>query len=369
MKIVLVSPFNIANYGAMLQGWALRTVLERMGHDVKHLDVPWLWHGIWKWWKIFRSKRVRTVIEKVRINGMMRRAFDMMGRPPMTREYGTFKDLMNNPPIADCYIAGSDQIWGIPNLTSDKVSGVVLLDFAPSNAKRIAYAVSCGTAKWTEREIEVAESRAQQVCKFNALSSREESGSKLIKRFSACECSWVPDPTLLIHRNEYLSLIANDNSIVGSGAHIFSYLLGFDRYHSHDDKLVDGVFKATMLHAGCSCAVHHVSIPDDLKTWLVELASSKLVVTNSFHGLCFSLIFHRPFVIVGFCGKDAWRNERVRCLLGKIGLSDRFVCVYDKETVDKILLTELDWDEVDRNVSDFSQAGMSFLSGALNECR
>ena len=65
MKIILVSPFNIANYGAMLQGWALRTVLERMGHDVKHLNVPWLWHGVRNAWRILRSKSVGNIIGKI----------------------------------------------------------------------------------------------------------------------------------------------------------------------------------------------------------------------------------------------------------------------------------------------------------------
>ena len=135
MKIVLVSPFNIANYGAMLQGWALRTVLERLGHDVYHLDVPWLWHGIRSWWRILRSRSFNAMCFKVKLNGVIRRAFAMMGKPPVTAKYCSVSALKRNPPVADCYIAGSDQIWNINFLRSKGSADVVLLNFAPYGVK------------------------------------------------------------------------------------------------------------------------------------------------------------------------------------------------------------------------------------------
>ena len=363
MKIVLVSPFNIANYGAILQGWALRTVLERMGHNVQHLNVPWVWHGVRRWWQILYSRSIANIIIKIKINGMLRRAYALMGDPPMTRPYGSLKELIKAPPYADCYIAGSDQIWGEDRFVKRKDIDLVLLNFGGVAVLRLAYAPSLAKACWSEVGRQCAAKFRNLFSRFKELSAREDSGCRLVSEFSGRKCVWVPDPTLLLTQKDYLGLLGFSSGISVSQAHVFTYLLGFGMAHRR--KLVSLIIKDILKHDATINDVCNVQVPDDLSRWLFGLISARYVVTNSFHGLCFALIFHRPFVMVGFDGGEEWRNERVKSLLNRIGLLDRFVVSYDEQVVESIVESDVDWNNVDCAVNAFRQVGIDFIKTNL----
>ncbi len=359
MRIILVSPFNIANYGAMLQGWALRTVLERMGHDVRHLNVPWLWHGVRNWWEIVRSRSIKNMIDKIKINRMMRLSYKTMGNPPMTRAYRSISELRRCPPSADCYITGSDQIWAMYHLRNRANAAVVTLDFGDDSVVRIAYAPSTGKASWTNDEISFARRFEPRLRMFKVLSSREESGCRLVSAITERSCAWTPDPTLLIGRDDYLNMVRLAAKDVGSGNHVFMYLLGFDAPYRRD--MVEDIVGVIMRKDEQVSDVHRLRIPAPLNAWLVELATARFVVTNSFHGLCFSLIFHRPFVIVGFDSEDGWRNERVEDLLRRLDLLGRFVTNYDERGVEGIVAKSIDWSRIDSLMSEIRQVGMDYI--------
>lgn len=359
MRIILVSPFNIANYGAMLQGWALRTALERMGHNVRHLNVPWMWRGVRNLWGIVRSRSISNMIEKVKVNRMMRLSYKTMGNPPMTRAYKSISELRRFPPLAECYIAGSDQIWAMYHLRNRANAAVVMLDFGDDSVRRIAYAPSIGKANWTSDEISFARQFKPRLSLFKALSSREGSGCRLVAAISDRSCAWVPDPTLLIECEGYLNMVKLAAEDVGSGNHVFTYSLGFDAPHRR--AMVEEIIAVIKRKDAMARDVHRVQVPASLNDWLLELVTARGVVTNSFHGLCFSLLFHRPFVMVGFDGEEEWRNERVTDLLGRLGLLDRFITSYDEEIVTDIVAASIDWIRVDRLISEIRQVGMDYI--------
>ena len=354
-----MSPFNIANYGAMLQGWALRTVLERMGHDVRHLNVPWLWHGVRNWWGIVRSRSINNMIDKIKINRMMRLSYKTMGNPPVTRVYKSISELRRCPPSADCYIAGSDQIWAMYHLRNQANAAVVTLDFGVDSVTRIAYAPSIGKANWTNDEMLFARQFQFQLSKFKALSAREESGCRLVSAISDRSCVWVPDPTLLIGHDDYLNMVRLAARDLGAGNHVFMYLLGFNTPHRRD--MVEDIVGVIMRKDVLAFNVHRLRIPAPLNAWPSDLATARFVVTNSFHGLCFSLIFHRPFVIVGYDREDGWRNERVEDLLRRLDLLERFVINYDERAVEGIVAKSIDWSRIDLLISEIQQVGMDYI--------
>jgi len=366
MRIVLVSPFNIGNYGAMLQGWALRTTLERMGHDVKHLNATWLWHGIRGWWQVLKSRSLTNMIGKIRINKMMRSAYATMGAPPMTVPYKSLKSLKAHPPEADCYIAGSDQIWDEEWFKLGWNVDVILLNFGGGSVMRLAYAPSTSRPHWSERGVCCARKYAPLFKRFKAISAREESGCHLIQSIFGCCCSWVPDPTLLLGYDDYLSMIGEDRDAIGSGDHIFVYLLGFDERRRIE--MVHKICNERMKIDPSVNEVHRVKVPAKLDDWLFEIASSRFVVTNSFHGLCFALLFHRPFVMVGFDGDESWRNERVKSLLGRLNMADVLIASYDALQVAQLVQKKFNWEEVDGRVEEFRQDGVSFLLRNLAVC-
>jgi exopolysaccharide biosynthesis predicted pyruvyltransferase EpsI len=137
------------------------------------------------------------------------------------------------------------------------------------------------------------------------------------------------------------------------------YLLGFDAPYRRD--MVEDIVGVIMRKDEQVSDVHRLRIPAPLNAWLVELATARFVVTNSFHGLCFSLIFHRPFVIVGFDSEDGWRNERVEDLLRRLDLLGRFVTNYDERGVEGIVAKSIDWSRIDSLMSEIRQVGMDYI--------
>ena len=110
MNILNVTLYNISNYGAMLQAWALRQVLEGMGHEVKNLYYRKEYPGIFNWRGLLRSKSLASVRCKLGINKQMRQIEAEIGGWRQTRPYWSIRDIQRHPPEADCYIVGSDQM-------------------------------------------------------------------------------------------------------------------------------------------------------------------------------------------------------------------------------------------------------------------
>lgn len=363
MNILLVSPYNIPNYGAMLQGWALRAILTNMGHSVRHLDAAWMWKGVQSVWGLMRSRSVKSLLQKIKYNASMKQNMELLGPPPASHKYMRLKELKQNPPDADCYIVGSDQVWGAPTFTSPLGADVMLLNFGRDDVIRLAYAVSTGTATWSDAEYERAGAYRKQLEKFRSLSAREESGCCMVSRFSGRQCSWMPDPTLLLSPNDYIKLAGAKMTAIGTGSHIFAYLLGFGKEGRR--LLYDNTVRALKLLKPDLLSVYDCAMPDRLDSWLQGLLSAKFVVSNSFHALCFSLLFHRPFIVLGFDGKESWRNERVLSLLRKVNLEARFIQTFDEEQIHKISRSNINWDDVDLRLKNFAQEGISFLSSNL----
>lgn len=104
-----------------------------------------------------------------------------------------------------------------------------------------------------------------------------------------------------------------------------------------------------------------------LPYWLATLANADYIITNSFHGICFSLLFNRPFLPLGFEGPDAWRNECARNILEHMGLLDRFLTVEDLSGIDSVLSRPFDWASLEALRCDFATVGRTFLRDALCE--
>lgn len=363
MRIVTVSPYNIANYGAMLQGWALRRVLEQMGHSVCHLRVPYLWGGLHRGLALLCSHSFASLRNKMLQNKMLRQSFAELGHPPETRCYRSVGQLLAHPPVSDCYIAGSDQIFGSAYFAKEDKARVVLLGFGDAAALRLAYAVSFGSAQWSERELAHARQWNELISRFSAIGAREASGLDILRKWCGLEGAWTADPTLLLERRVYEHEILRDES-TSDGNYIFKYLLGFGG--SDNRILVENVINAIRNDDPCADSLQIPAVSDSVREWMRAIRNARWVVTNSFHGLCFSLLFHRQFVILGFRGRDSWRNERVLNLLSAIGLESHFVNVADRAAIKFSLRQKVDWRAVDDVLMELRTRGRSFLEASLN---
>lgn len=301
MRIVVATPYKIANYGAMLQAWALKTVLEKMGHSVSFLNCQYLWPGILPLKRLLLSRSFSAFSSKLRTNRMMRSSIMELGGLPETRPYNSVGDLLSNPPDCDCMVAGSDQIFH-PWYFSDRRRYIpVLLGFGAPETKRFIYAASFGTSD--ADSLNVSSEAKAMLSKINDVGVRECSGCRILKQRFGIDGFWTPDPCFLLDEGYYIDFF-NLSRRAGQ-KYIAVYTLGFNRLKALRDDIVS---KAKVKY---DCEdVHIISGGISLSEWLDEIRNATCVVTNSFHGHCFSRIFNVPLELLEFDGKDAWRNER-----------------------------------------------------------
>ena len=217
MKIgILTLPLH-ANYGGILQAYALQTVLEREGGDiVKVIDKSLYWNaGPFKRAHVY-LKRISRIIMGRKVNFFAERNADALRRKigENTEKFienhvhrMTVKDYSDvSPDEFDAIVVGSDQIWRPEYFIGDIRDGY--LAFARNwNLKRVSYAASFGSDEWEYPE-EVTRDCAALLKMFDAVSVRESSGVTLCKRYFGVDAVHVLDPVMLLDAEDYLSLVS-----------------------------------------------------------------------------------------------------------------------------------------------------------------
>ena len=368
MRIGILSLNPGHNYGGILQSFALQTVLEGMGHKVSIIcksvyeQEPDLLHSyryVSRFLRmiIHRSTWDATVIpERVhnRTPKANRQNTDrFMMRYFHRKMYDSFADI--NESDYDCIIVGSDQVWR-PNYFEGQYSQSIenaFLSFTKGwNIKRIAYAASFGTDAWEYNTTQT------EVCGnflriFDAVGVREDSGVALCRKYFSVDACNVIDPTLLLTAEDYINKIDLSKTPKSKG-NLLVYVL--DRTEELD-RLIEIVAKEKSLvpfETGIKYnqvnPLYNVYPP--VESWLQGFKDAEFVITDSFHACVFSLIFHKPFVVVG-------NKER--------GLT-RFVSFLSKFKLENRMLYEvkdnIDWDSIDFSYADEVLA--SFRKQALN---
>lgn len=360
MKIGIVTFYRVANYGAMLQAYALWQYLAARGHEVVFIGHSRTSVRRMPLWRCLVSRSVKGVVVKLK-NYVRFPMAQFAESYPQTRRCWTLDDVREATADCDAFIVGSDQMWN-PMWCSDVVNlPFVMLDFAAEGKRRFAYAASFGTTEW--RNDQNAAHAGELLRKFSKISVREESGIALVKRLSGrTDAEWLLDPTLLQTAEFYRGIIADshgDGSETRTGAYIFRYLLdewddavasqkafavvqsmlGIPRVET-DRVLVRGLL-------GALCRVLGVTAKISVSDWLCKIARADFVFTNSFHGTVFAILFHKPFVSLLLRGRMSGMNERLLSLLAKLGLSDRAVYADEYEKIENLVTQVVDWAAVD----------------------
>ena len=354
MKIGTVTFYGIEeNYGSILQCFALPRFLNLMGHQaffiknrfdvpvvkfsfIKRLEmriVPWLLHPIRSYDKRVSAKvmgekrRLREIQAKEHPRGFETFMAEWI---PSTENVCNQNELILNPPMADAYVCGSDQRWGGTNPT-------MYLKFAPKGTKKLSYAASFGGLKPEKKTVEYIKNA---ISDFNLVTIREHDGVDLCKQLlGRTDAELVPDPTILLKAEEYRKIsksLRTEWKI--DRPYIFLYLLGNTMKVNVDD-----IMKfANKYHLD----VKYVAINE----WLYLLDNAAYVITNSFHGTVFSLLFHKKFITIPLTQTYKRMNSRIETLLDKINLmshiySNQFETVFkdvDFSAFDNYQLCEVD---------------------------
>ncbi|MBQ8170530.1 MAG: polysaccharide pyruvyl transferase family protein [Oscillospiraceae bacterium] len=248
--------------------------------------------------------------------------------------------------ICENFVVGSDQLFN-----SDlykRFGEIVTLDWISDNHRKVAYAASFGHNFFWGPEKERAK-MAHFMQKFDAFSVREEDGVKLAKESFGVDAQHVLDPVFLCDRRHY-ERIAEDSGIKSSDKHIFSYILdpteAKESILSHvEEKLgLESELYSDMLYLPSEAKIkvesakfRHTLLQGNVNERLNSLVNSDFIVTDSFHGVCFAIIFEIPFVAILNPLRGA---SRFYSVLGKLGLLDRLVSDVSELEEKKWLLEE-----------------------------
>ncbi|MEH7549898.1 polysaccharide pyruvyl transferase family protein, partial [Neobacillus vireti] len=212
MKICTITCHDVYNHGASLQAYALMKYLSNSGHDVEiinykpdYLSNHYRLMSINnpKWEKNYLTKSIYLLLKiPFRLPGLKRKkAFDKFTLQYLKLsklKYNSYEELKNDPPIADAYICGSDQIWN--TLHKNGKDPAFYLDFVPDEKIKGSYAASFATESILEEHKPMIK---QRVSRLDRISVREKSGVKILKELDINQVVNVVDPVFLLEKNEW----------------------------------------------------------------------------------------------------------------------------------------------------------------------
>lgn len=375
MKIGILSLNPGHNYGGMLQSYALKSVLERMGHKVKVVmrdqqfapsfslrNVPRYVVRLLR--KLFKGSQVPIFAEYRYKQEHLRITHHTWGfctKYLNLKRIKTFMDI--HPKEFDAFVVGSDQVWRPIYFEKQYKSGVenAYLSFTHSwDVMRIAYAPSFGVEEW-EYTPEQTQRCSMFLSHFDAVSVREESGVTLCREIlNRTDAVQLCDPTMLLLREDYERLITPDTP--PSKGNLLVYCL--DKSEELDT-LVSRISKEknltpfnTNVKAGKDITIEERIMPS-VESWLRAFQDAEFVITDSFHACVFSLIFHKPFLVFGNKERGMSRFET---LLTTFGQTDRLLFRSDDYSENK---TYSSFDHIDEVFANLRQKAIQFLNDSL----
>ncbi len=359
------------NYGQMLQVYALQKYLETKGYD------PFIIRYIGP---VISADKKASLFDKLNISNISNFLTRKFNREKLikneNRDFDTFRnkylqlsdtiyltedEINRNPPIADVYICGSDQIW---NDSFGRSLAPYLLSFGDPSTTRIAYAASFGKNIFSE---EILELFKKHFLKFDAISVREEDGTIICKQAEYNDALWVPDPTLLLNRTEWLNLASKaDTEKYKLDKRLYTFIYTLGNSNITDRKKFLSHFKPSSVHISSNTDLSGNIYPT-VEEWVSLMEGSNFVLTNSFHGMVFSIILQKNFIILPNTGKQVGMNSRITSFLKKCGLEDHLMESYDITKVKSLQNKNINWTQVHSMLDIWIKDGEYFLLSNIND--
>lgn len=339
------------NYGQLLQCYALQKYLRDQGHDPFLIRYRWekdvkagpmeklLQVFSFNKLFIFLRRCLRLYLLK-RENEKHQRFFGNFRKNYLKQSemiYETYDELKKNPPVADVYLVGSDQVWRFNDrpLNRDKKKlHAYFLDFGSEKIKRISYAASWGTPFIQDEFIEEI---APLLKKFVYVSVREKTGLALCCRCGVTNAEWVPDPTFLLHPKIYRELYAENSVRKLEKPFLLLYMLKNDCdfdiekvYEFASSKNLEVVYVTGNGVLSKRCR-YFATIPE----WLYLIDNAQYIITNSFHACVFSFLFGKQFCVIPLCGDYLGMNSRFDSFFELTQIQERFIKNYDFSVLDQ----------------------------------
>lgn len=385
--LILTQPLH-TNYSGLLQAYALQQILKGMGHDVVtdrlgvvrklplwNRALRFLYHAVqFCILKNYRYYPYRYLFVSFDKESKAKRSISINTERFVNTHIDTI-DLLtrSNESVIDAVrqfdaiVVGSDQVW---RATMSDIPTYFLSFTKAINVKRIAYAASFGTDdlnEYSKMDMKIA---SESIKLFDAVSVREKSGVHLCRDYFKMDAVHVLDPTMLLSKDDYLKLIEEEDKPCSENI-LLTYVL--DRTQEKND-IIQRVGEALHLTSCENGAVKYFSnvvesnvsecIYPSVSRWVAGFRDAQFVVTDSFHGTVFSIIFNKPFVAILNSKRG---SSRFISLLSVLGLENRLI-----STTNDLLeehLKPIDYTEVNKILNDWRYLSISFMERHLKEAR
>lgn len=276
-------------------------------------------------------------------------------REDCARFYENKEDMKNLNKICKTFLVGSDQMFN--SYLYPFIDSFVKLDWVNDENKKVSYATSFGADKFESNPKETEDFK-KCIRRFDYVSVREESGVEIMKNKFQIIADCVMDPVFLCDKKHYLSLIEPFENSFEKGK-CFCYILDPDleketflnKFKSKSNinlfVVSDLANSPELVKSKWSMQTEYLSY---IEEWLTCVYNSSFVIADSFHGLCFALIFNKPFIVLHSKRRG---DERVLNLLKLIGYENRLIDVYkDNYNIQKIISTKIDFDKINSIINN-----------------
>jgi hypothetical protein len=360
MKILLVTIQNANNYGAILQAYAMQKTLQNYGevkilnYDNRHIGID------------FDLVRVKPTI-----HGLLGMGKDLLRIIPRKKALNRFtlfinkyinltekvtkEDIEQLENLFDLYIAGSDQIWN-PRCISEKgkIDDIYFLNFANKSKIKASFSSSFGSYKFNKKE----EIQIQNLLKdFKSISVRELDSKNYLSNLLKKDIFHTLDPTLLLNKEEWIESFnlkkKNDEK------YILVYTVPKTKLINHVTTKINEKLKLKVIAIDqglTTIATVDKQIRDAGPLEYLELfLNAEFIITDSFHGTCFSLNFNKNFVSVA----PGIHSNRIESLLNSVDLSNQLI----KDELDLVKINlDLCYQDINKKLNVSRNAAIQYLT-------
>lgn len=370
MKIRTVTFHHAHNYGSVLQAYALQTFIEKLMEEEKNECDYKIINYYTEFQEEFYSilKKDRTMknalknlialfhYKKLKIK-YDKFEFFLEDRCHLTKRYKTYEELKNEKIEADYFISGSDQLWNVRALD---FSDIYYLNFVNSGRK-ISYSASFGPLN-IDWNLYDKNKYAEYLKDFSAISVREKQSFENVKYLTGCDCSINVDPTLLLEVDEWRKIQSDAN--YDNGNYILLYCLEPTKQQLKMANIISKKLKLPILVLKYNnkndmfnnFIKKYDAGPQDFLSYIDHAA---LVLSSSFYGTVFSLIYNKPFYVF-----DGMTDNRISTLLEKSKMSDRSIS--NENDIFNISLTTPSFKDINVLLNDEISKSRNYLRKVLN---
>lgn len=374
MKISLITRHAAINYGSLLQTIATQRAIESLGHECAVVDYIRTDEDVWTIEKTLLAAKPEWSSSAVK-----RLLYLAMRQPPsviagkrfeaergrhlsLTRRYSSCEELTADPPEADVYMTGSDQVWG--PVGRGVYDPAYMLDFAPTGARKVAYAASFGKNVLDDEAVRALRER---LASYDSIAVREDIAVELLQRWGI-PSEQVLDPTLLLGADEWRAFAEESANVSGEEGSPYVLI-----YQIHNDRLLSSYAENAAAHLGLpllrvSPYLHQITRTGKLRylpsagRFVDLLANASCLITDSFHGTAFAISFNVPFVEVL---PNTGTSGRAMSLLRMTGLQDRVLA----DPADIALAgVPVDFGSANRILAEQRSRSLNVMKGLIEGC-